>query len=647
MFARNGHFVHLQEGSMKSEKLAIEADVDDQDNISIAGNDVAPLVSPKENEIIVKKVISTGVNYLLQAVNTTGNTLIFVKMLDLGSAGSLGASIQSFFRNVLSGGLVSAGQILKEALGDDPIILSDTTLTDDERASREIRVARAKEIVVVSYALTGLLTVVSMGAYGACYFVLPRFKYTPEVADATSWFLLISGLATYPILALNMIGQIAFIRDHWKTPLLFSFMNRIPALIFAGLFVYYHLFSPALDGSKQIGLGNAIAPWASYIGMEIVMRVQDEFCFMPSFKEFFTILRKNLNEIDEIAKNGHSKLRNDFSAMFVLWLLMCLQRFTEWGNLVAVNMALEKLGTEGLEAINASMPMISILCMLYQGIGTAGNLCMASDTKTLRSEKQPFEKKEEAFNHIKSISIKSLLSGFAISLVSAAGLFLTRKYIIDLFMDHLNAKSTNNNSISQSLTLENNDGFLKKSTAETLLMITVVGLIFDALRIISSNLLNAWYNKNEKGSGLKTIVWPNVVSLISMTAFAIPAAYVSGQDRDDQDKLILMFGFRTAMILVAAAINMFQLFKIIEHDKKSYIEIEDQIQVDTDDQPPSQATVPMSSRRESGISDEEGDQSATAIANFWRPFKSKNASSNKETENQSGWRNWFTSKFCA
>lgn len=105
--------------------------------------------------------------------------------------------------------------------------------------------------------------------------------------------------------------------------------------------------------------------------------------------------------------------------------------------------------------------------------------------------------------------------------------------------------------------IPNNSTAETHAVAETALWINGISLIPDALRIISGNLLNTF----------DKILFPNIVSLISMTLVGIPTAYLAAL-KNKNDLFMIMFAVRAAMIFCAAVINTIVLYQEIAADKK-------------------------------------------------------------------------------
>src|SRR3990167_902226 len=516
---------------------------------------VQPPDSPKESRLLLKsekqnnpfiiKVVSNALNYVAQAISTTGTTVIIARMLHgLAGAADLANLWQSVARNAVGGGMVATAQYFTKDIGNKSLLLSND-LTSEERVARETTIERAREIIAVSYVLTALLTVMSMTAFGLSYFILPSVA-DAETADATFLYLVLSGLGTWPTLALNTIGQTAYVRGYYKSPVISSFGNRIPAVLLSYLFVKY---TAQLNNIKGVGLGNALGSWLSYLAMEIWMRHQSEFSFMEMKKLPFS---KTL-------------LKKDLPPMFKLWAMMALQRFSEWGNLWAVGTLIGALSSDDLKKTNASTTIIGILGLIYQGIGTAGNLTLTTEIKILESTDIDIDTKKIAFQKIKSDVFKFLLASLVASISLGAFIFSLKEYIVQVLAD------------------DKSQGF--ESISQEILSITLLALVGDSVRITSSNLLNAWYNKNDYkadrllGSGFYKILLPNIVSIMTMTAIGIPAGYftgyLSGNEENNNNMLICIFSARAVTVFIASIINTLQLYHAIAVDHKKLFPNED------------------------------------------------------------------------
>jgi len=458
-------------------------------------------IAEQANEKVIRKVFSNGISSVLTSVNSTANSLIFIRLGD-GGAGSLTTAYQALFRNVCSGVLMSGGVALGDAIGEG----------DDSKVNR---------IVDASYALTFILTVTSSVAYGATYFIFPKLFSHDTAVNASNYFLW-AVLGNWPSLALVTVGQIAYQCGSWKSSMVSNVVYRIPAAILSYLFAYAPLHMKA-DG---IGLGNLIAPWIAYLGMEWWWRKKD----------FRTL---------ELRRFSLQTAKTELKPLSWLGLKMATQRITEWGNLMVITLILGQQ-KDNLTVVNPSIQLMAFLNLFSQGIGLGGNMLLNTNKSRLkklnvsldaRNDKEITEMKTIQ-SHIEKISKQCLYMGALINGSCAIILFFSKKPIVNFF-------------------LSNNESSDMRAIAGTTLWVNGIGLLMDAIRIISSNLLNAYGD----------IARPNMISLFFMTILGIPLAY--GLDKAKMgNAIILMFAIRTAMITVSAAINLYSLYKHILKDRK-------------------------------------------------------------------------------
>lgn len=452
------------------------------------------------NQNVIRKITSNGISNFSQSVNTTANSLIFIYLLDRAGAGSLTTAYQGLFRNVCSGALMAAGVELSQAHGEQNF-------------------AKANEIVDASYLLTAILAVSSTIAYCATYFIFPTL-FSPETADAASNYFLWAAAGNWPSLALVIVGQFAFQCGSWQSSMVSNIVYRIPAVILSYVFVRFaHL------EKNGIGLGNCIAPWIAYVGMEYWWR------------------RKNFQQL-QLSRFQLSRAKKHFRALASTGAQMAFQRITEWGNVMAITLVLGRMMSGNLEIINPSLQLMSFLNLFSQGIGLAGNMLLKTiigllkklgETREMTDTK--IQEMQTAQADIKKITKQCLLTGTVIDGACAVALFFTKKHIANLFLPDNSSPSDHH-------------------VAETILWINGLGLLADAIRIISSNLLNA-YDK---------ILLPNVVSLFLMTIVGVPLSY-GFEKAKWGDLVILMFSVRTAMIFFSAAINLYLLYRSIRADQ--------------------------------------------------------------------------------
>lgn len=405
-----------------------------QPQLPPAGSTV--MAEAKASNGVFIKVISNGISYFLQAVNSIGNSIIS-KMIGLVEAASLVSAFQSFARNVFSGMLNAAGQMLSSVLG--------------EKNDKKIR-----ELGIASYTLTALWSLVSTTAYVIAYFTFPLLGYSQQTTKGALDFLFYTGFAIWPTLTLTALGQFAYAYGSWKPSLVTSLLNRIPAI--AGSYV---LAVTAGMGMTGIAVANMAAPWLVYVGMEFWMRRQ------PEFSAVFKSDPHNLPQFSEVMKQ--------LKIMIVLSMKVGFQRCTEWLNALIITILLGVTSKDGLRSMNPGLNAISLWSLFSQGLGTGANMIVAKLIKLLekaREENVSIEEQTEIKAQIRSVILKSVAAGMLINGVVGGAMYAARSAIVGWFIDNPSSET--------------------RSDAEILLGVVALGLIFDAPRIIVSTLLTAF-----------------------------------------------------------------------------------------------------------------------------------------------------------
>lgn len=459
----------------------------------------AKAVGPKKQSVLVQ-VCSFGIGTVLIAVNLMINNLLFIAQGHPG-AGSLTTSFQSLFLGACGGALLATGQAIGEPIG-----------------KQEYK--KASELIKVAYGLTAIFGIISAIIFGLTYFIFPSV-FATETANIASLYLLIAALGNWPALALVTAGQVAFQWGDWVSPLLSTALYRLPSALFS------YLLSEFLHLNEiGIGIGNAVAPWLSYFGM---------YCWLQ--RSTFSPLMDAVYTKELFARYWRSFL--------TLAGKMSLQRLTEWGNLVIITFVLGAQGNDRLVAMNPSLQLMTFFNLFSQGIGLGGNMLLKIQrgkmskalTEANRPPAEDSETPAQSLQKIKSICIKSLLSGLITNAVLAIVLFFTAKEITAQF-------------------LADNTADEIKEAAQTALWINGLGLVADALRIISGTLLNAW----------DQIPFQNIVAVISMTIVGIPVGWALGLNHGVA-AIIPMFAVRAATIMIAAVINSVQLYREFKGDE--------------------------------------------------------------------------------
>lgn len=469
-----------------------------------------PPLLPKEKSAdpITLKIISFGVGSMLIAVNLTANSLSLSKS-GFPGAGSLTTAGQSLLLGICGGALNAGGMKIGKALGEKDLAL-------------------ANEYSHAALGMTAALATVSTLAYGTTYFLMPQIADPADASAATTYFL-ISALGNWPALALVTQGQKAFQLGDWKAPLASTFTYRVPAAALS-----YLLATLTPMGATGVGIANLITPWISYIGMECWLR-----------KSKFEALNQTKFSL-EVAKKH-------FKPFMQLGAKMSLQRITEWGNLALLTAMLGRISNTNLMLINPSLQIMTLFNLFSQGIGIAGNMRTAKERALLKSIKAEPDngldstratRMFEARNAIKATTKKSIAGGVIANSLLAGTLFFARKPIVNYFLP-------------ETASQESHD------IAETALWINGTGLVFDAIRIITSNLLNS-YDK---------ISLPNILSLITMTIIGLPLGYAASDHESENGAVVPTIAMRTGMLLLAGLMNTLLLLRSMREDEEPTITV--------------------------------------------------------------------------
>ena len=451
---------------------------------------------------IVIKVLSNGAAYFLQAVNSIGNSVIFNE-INVVEAASLLSSFQSFARNVFSGMLNAPGQMLATARGEN-------SGENNGGNPKEIR-----ELIIASYSLTVILASASSLLYVIAYFSFPHLGYSSDTAKSACDFVFYTGFAIWPTLMLTTLGQIAYASGFWKSSLITSLMNRIPAIIGS-----YFLAVTAGWLTTGIAVANLAAPWLVYLAMEFWMRHQ------AAFRDVFT------SSTDRNQQPEFQTIMKQLKTMFILSLKVGFQRCTEWLNALAITMILGAMIKSSLRSMNPALNAIALWSLFSQGIGTGANMIVAKLIKQLEKAKEQNKSKDEQaeiYKQIKSVIVKRVMEGVVINSVVGAAMYAARTNIVKCLIDNPSPQT--------------------QQTAENLLGVVGLGLVADAIRLIVSTVLTA-FNKP---------LQPNAVSL-SLMSFGIAIGFLISLGQSDSFKIMSIFACRSATISLSALANLYTTY---------------------------------------------------------------------------------------
>lgn len=549
-----GHVMKLQVEQISTANDAEQNRLGSVDEILVAWlkeqchfseSDVEFILSEKYKEKRVSpnkaiKLLSMAFNYLGQALNTTGNTLLY-RTYNQTAVASLANTFQSCFRNTLNGGMAASGKMI----------------SGQRNSGDEID---QQEMIVTSYLLGFVSAAITTTIYGASYFILPKVV-DKETGTLAAYYLLASGLGNWPMLNLTMLQQFAYAYDHWVAQIVTTLMSRIPPVALSYLLLRETNLIPAVS----IGLGNMIAPVLVYGAMEVWCRRQPDlkkFMRMPfvAFKNQWLDEQSALLNEGQVQpatscwKNIRVASSKHFKPMLKLFAELAFQRATEWVNVFISTLVLGAMKNKNLAILTAALQVMSIFNLFSQGIGTGVTMDAEQEKKgfdrILKSSDQIdsvgknnippelippvesiqndlLEQADTHYHNLKNIVILSQLLGLIVNGSVAIGTYFMRHMIVSWFANADDSPSQN------------------EEAAKVLYMVAI-GLVADSVRLISCGSLVPW-NRN---------LLTNIVSLVSMTIIGIPLGYAIAKQEPENQAYYLFGVVRTIMIAVAAAVNI-------------------------------------------------------------------------------------------
>lgn len=484
------------------------------------------------------KQLSGGLNSATQPVAGLLCSYI-LKEQGYAAASELISAYQGMFRNVFVGVMGACGTELGKSLGK----------TDANEALNE-----ANEIIAASHAMTAFLALLSSVAFAATPLVFPPLvdKKTAEISSA---YFLISIVGNFQTMGINEYSQIIFVKGNSTVPL-------VAQLGFRGLVVGLSYFLVNhFHWKNGVGIANGVAPWIPYL-------------FLLAWFH-----KTEYKELRQLPYSGYWLAIKKHFRLVKIGSHMGLQKFSEFGNMFGISIVLGHEKDIFLAIINPSLQLSNILGMFIQGVGMSANMMMMSYKKSLdeslikmdhildeleqnspplnsdaeiqhlNSLQKSLDEIDKLQYQIKMITKQSLGIGIFINGVVLGSLYWTAKSLVNLFMP--------SDASPQSHHL-----------SEMTLWMMAIGLFADSPRIICGNILNTWGR----------ILFPNIVSLISMTLIGIPLGYVLGL-RQKENEPVYMFAVRAATIFIAATINMVILYRCVKKDDESIKKVQNRYEL--------------------------------------------------------------------
>lgn len=415
---------------------------------------------PADNESTLKNsiLLRTGA-FGLNGMFFAAHLLLNGKYLSmLGTDGAAASSLMSTYQSVILGscvgGLLGTGLDFGKAVGERKYIEAGAVV---------------KTASILALALGG----VSASAMMSTRIIFPLL-FPEGPAELASDFFTGYAAASWPLLFLIVAPQVAFQEGEWYIP---------PGSMFAvfttsGIVSYLLGFQTNL-GALGIGLGGTIGSSLSAltIGAWFIKKNYSKYrLYNPRIENFMPKLKSLL-------ASG--------------WKLS-LQRFLEWGNLLAITTIVGFDSSQDLEALNPSMLYLTLFGTTFQGFAAAAGMIIFRNKGAIQKALESHNNIEINGHHKNNIQtlFRSSFFGASLSTVIFATFYLARKPFTELFLSEDVPEDT----------LE---------LAETLLWINMLGLIPDSCRIITSGALRGW----------KELLYPTLISFLLMTVIGVPAAY--------------------------------------------------------------------------------------------------------------------------
>ncbi|HSW80289.1 MAG TPA: MATE family efflux transporter [Candidatus Saccharimonadales bacterium] len=453
----------------------------------VAKSDVIPI--PLKDRVLIRTG-SFGLNSLFLAsyFAATGK---FLAMLGTEGAGAAAGAITTPFQAVFLG--TNVGILLATGFAIGPPI-----------GAKDYK--KAGHIAKASWALTAGLGTISSAAMFAIPSVLPLLfeKQTAKIAGDFFYGYALIGI---PTLMLITSPQIAFQASDWYVPPVASF-----AFMVIGGIASYSLAFPAGLGALGVGLGGTIGGSLTCIPLQA--------WFTKKHYKEYELYQRPIADWGDHTKN---LLKSG-------WKLSA-QRLTEWGNLAIITTIIGASSNKALTASQPSNQYIGLLAITIQGFAQATGMIISRNKGAINEATEKFlQSHEESYafeaqklhkNNVYTLTQNNIAS-VLLSGVIATSFYFGREPLAQFFLP---------SPIDSEIT----------DAAETLLWINMIGLIPDAIRLVSGGALRSWND----------ILYPTIVGLITMTMLGIMAGWGFSK-LFDLDEAESMFWARNIAMAVAS-----------------------------------------------------------------------------------------------
>ena len=377
------------------------------------------------------------------------------------------------------------------------------------------RHAEAGQLAKASFVLTAGLGLASTVLMLGSKLYFPLF-YEKEIAEIASDFFLGYGIGGIPILLVMNTPQIAFQMGDWGASVTTASVAYIPAAAFS-----YLLGFNAKLGAFGIGLGGSISALLAAAGIQLWLKRE-------KFRDF------------EIYNLPIKDLKINLKRLLTTGSQIAFQRITEWGNMYAITLVLGAAAPAYvLSAIQPAVQYSSMIALSAQGLAHATTMLLIRNRAAMEKEIQESRLNQAQSYQSKSGSILFWNNsiGAIIAGVLSAFLIWQREAASNFFLSHDVDNAT-------------------KELAQTILLISLLGMIFDVPRIVLLGGLRAW----------KDVFLPTLTCLLIMTIVGVPLGY--GVSKAVNDDWSMIFIIRDVMILLSSGVMGARSFYKMYEDKK-------------------------------------------------------------------------------
>lgn len=465
----------------------------------------------------IKKKSNVGVLFslggvsLLMAIHYVGNGLILSHYGDDGERAAV--SLINGIQSVASGSVY--GALLITGLKINPLMLEGDFIG-------------VGSIVKISWISGVVMGTISSGGVLIMHPILQHIAAFNTAAAVNNYFSIyaIGGAILEPFVASNGIILSLLDNKNWIPPLVSMAVFRL-----ASLSLGYYFFTQKRMGPAGLSLGTIIAAAITNLGIHLLL----------VHKKY--------------SKYGLYTLQLPYAKMRIKSFLsgawrLSLYKLSEWGNLMALSLALAKIDDAALRAETPFSQINTLIGFSVHGMAAGAMIFIGQDVETAKNHYKNFteilsEDELEKYLQVCHTNKLAFHKANAISAILAISLglaaFLTCQYNIPFFT-------------GRSVSAE------EYNLSETIMNIGLLGILPDAIRIMSSGLLRGWQD----------LIFPTLVYILTVTIAAVSIGTLLSivvYDNNPQP----LFWARSICILLAVVANYYRFFwKHIPNDLNTY-----------------------------------------------------------------------------